>query len=264
MDELDDGKNVGTVIDCLNVLPPAIQCDDEATVAICIEMINQLLKTQVSCREILKFGGLYLSEQPGNLPNSDNLRRIVLRLLEMLQNRSGSFSVDTYVAAADLLKSIVRNNEMGLFDGFAAEILNETVKVIADRLAAYACNFKDYAQLLRLYEQAQESRKAVTNRQDALIRLLINPEEQQVTDLQAQIVKDFAVYLLLAEIKAAYVAGSPSLSELTSTRSFDVNATSMLGKEIEFPETQVTPGEFKEAEAGLNFKWYQWIYAAFC
>jgi|JI61114C2RNA_FD_contig_21_12905987_length_672_multi_4_in_0_out_0_3 hypothetical protein len=67
------------------------------------------------------------------------------------------------------------------------------------------------------------------------MRLLVNPEEQHVTDLQSQIVKDFAVYLLLAEMKASYVEGSPSLAELTSTRSFDVTASSMLGKEIEFP-----------------------------
>ena len=37
LDELDDSKNVGAVIGCLNT-------DDEATVAACIEMITQLLK----------------------------------------------------------------------------------------------------------------------------------------------------------------------------------------------------------------------------
>jgi len=68
------------------------------------------------------------------------------------------------------------------------------------------------------------------NRQEVLMRLLVNPDEQHVIDLQSQILKDFAVYLLLAEMKASYIAGSPTLAELTSTRSFDVSASSMLGK----------------------------------
>ena len=98
--------------------------------------------------------------------------------------------------------------------------------------------------------------KAVGNRQEILLKILVCVEEHQVVDLPLQIEKDFAVYLLLAEIKAAYVPGSPTLAELTSTRSFDVSASSMLGKEIEFPESAVTLGEFKEHEANLNFKWY--------
>jgi|JI9StandDraft_2_1071091.scaffolds.fasta_scaffold789520_2 hypothetical protein len=69
----------------------------------------------------------------------------------MLKQRSGSFSVETYVAASDLIKFIVKGNSTGLFDGFAALTLNETVRTVADRLAAYACNYKDYAHLLRLY-----------------------------------------------------------------------------------------------------------------
>lgn len=232
--------------------------------ASCIELITQLLKTATPSKEILKFGGLHLSEQSSNLHNSDNLRRIVLKVVDMLRTRNGSFTIQTYLSATELLKMIVRNNESALFDCQAVAMINETVRTVADRLAAYACNFKDYSQLLKLYEQAQESLKAPANKQDTLLQMLAFPEEHQVTDLSSQIVKDFAVYLLLAEIKATFVVGSPSLVELTSTRSFDVAASSMLGKEIEFPESHVTVGEYKEAQASLNFKWYLPIDSASC
>jgi len=122
LDELDDSKNVGAVIGCLGVSLADMQVDEEPTVAACIEMVSQLLRTASPSKEILKFGGLY--QQVGNLPNNENLRKVVLQLVEMLKNRGGSFSVQTYVAAVDLIKLIVRGNETGLFDGYAAETVN--------------------------------------------------------------------------------------------------------------------------------------------
>jgi hypothetical protein len=64
------------------------------------------------------------------------------------------------------------------------------------------------------------------------------------------------MYLLLAELKATYVAGSCTIATLTSKRSFDVSASSIIGKEIEFPQSHVTPGVFKEDNSNLTFKWY--------
>jgi hypothetical protein len=52
----------------------------------------------------------------------------VRQLIEMFRVRSGCFVVQTYMAAADLIKSIVKGNKSGLFDGYAVSILVETIR----------------------------------------------------------------------------------------------------------------------------------------